>query len=174
VGVVLLIVAGILFIVGAFVPAATAEIQGRSTSTSLWDQDWEGWASLIVGIVLLLGAAWLMMSRRDVRAVGVAVAVLRIAGAAVAIYKILNIESEAVNRAAPLVAARTGIPLEAAKQALEQLFAAGAASVTVSIGLWLVVIAGVVALVAGIMLAMARSAQPMVTGEPTQTQAPME
>jgi hypothetical protein len=169
-GVVLLIVAGALFIVGTFVPAASVDIQGQaSSSASLWDEDWEGWASLIVGIVLLLGAAWVLMARRDVRAAGWAFAVLGLAGAALAIYKIVNIESEAVNEIAAQTAAQQGVPAEAARPAIQQLFDSGAASVTVTTGLWIVVIAGVVALVAGILLAMARRAEPAMMQEPMRS-----
>jgi hypothetical protein len=175
VGVVLLAVAGILLIVGAFVPAGTVDIQGQgSSSSSLWDQDWEGWAALVVGIVLLLGAAWALMSRPNLRVAGVIFAVLGIAATVLAVYKIVNIESEAIDRVAAEVAAQQGAPVDAVKPTIQQLFDSGAASASVSIGLWLVVIAGVIAVVAGIMLAMARPSQPMVTREPTQTQAPME
>jgi hypothetical protein len=169
-GVVLLAVAGILLIVGAFVPAGSVDIQGQgSSSSSLWDQDWEGWAALIVGIVLLLGAGWAMMSRPNLRAAGVLFALLGVAATVLAVYKIVNIESEAIDRVAAEVAAQQGAPVDAVKPSIQQLFDAGAASASVSIGLWLVVIAGVIAVVAGILMAMARSAQPMITEEPTQT-----
>jgi hypothetical protein len=175
VGVVLLAVAGILLIVGAFVPAGSVDIQGQgSSSSSLWDQDWEGWAALVVGIVLLLGAAWAMTSPPGLRAAGVLFAILGVAATVLAVYKIVNIESEAIDRVAAEAAAQQGAPVEAVKPAIQQLFDSGAASASVSIGLWLVVIAGVIALVAGIMLAMARSSEAMVTREPTQTQTPME
>ena len=61
--------------------------------------------------------------------------------------------------------------VDSARGGSTQLFDSGAASVTVTIGLWLVVIAGIITVVAGIMMAMARSGQPMITRDPIRSRA---
>ncbi len=159
-GIALLIIAGVLFIVGTFVPAATVKVQGQSESAALWD-GWEGKASLILGIVLLGAALWAMRGRA-MGAGGLLAVLIGVAGTALALWKIFTIESEAVDRLAEATAGQQGVPVEAARPAVQQLFDSGAASVSVAIGLYLVVIAGVLTIVGGIVLAMRRRSAPTV------------
>jgi hypothetical protein len=159
-GIGLLALGGVLFIVGAFVPAATVELPTGSSSASLWDQDWEGIASLVLGIALLLAAAWALWAKGNLRALGIAILVAGLAGAGLALYKILNVESEAVDGVAASLAAQQGVPIEATQPVAQQLFDSGQASVSVGIGLYLVLIAGVLTIVGGIMLAMSTSPKP--------------
>jgi hypothetical protein len=163
-GITLLAIAGLLFIIGAFVPAASVEIQGRSESAALWD-GWEGKAALIVGILVLLAAAWALLTSMDVRGAGVAIFALGLAAMIMAIYKIASIESEAVNDLAAAAAARQNVPVEAAKGTIQRLFDAGVASVDVTIGLWMVVAAGILTVLGGIVLALTRPLERMVTRE---------
>jgi hypothetical protein len=127
-GVPLLAIAGALFIIGAFVTAATVTVQGQSSTATLWD-GWEGKASLILGIAILGSAAILWMSERSSRAAGWTIAIVGLVATVFAIFKIVSIESEAVDSLAAVTAAQRGIPLEAAKQAAQQLFDMGIASV---------------------------------------------
>jgi hypothetical protein len=156
-GAVLLVVGGALFIIGAFVPAATVKLPTGSASESLWDQDWEGIASLALGIVLLVAAAWALWARDTLRAGGLAILVAGLAGTGLALYKILTVESEAVDGVASSLARQQGIPVESANPVAQQLFDSGQASVAVDIGLYLVLIAGVLTIVGGILLAMSPS-----------------
>jgi hypothetical protein len=162
-GVVLLVIAGALFIIGAFVSAAKVTLPTGSSSSSLWDQDWEGIASLVLGILLLLAAAWAMWSKGSLRAAGLVIAVLGLAGAGLALYKILNVESEAVDGVAESLALQQGVAVEATKPVAQQLFDTGQASVSVDIGLYLVLAAGVLTIVAGLVLAMSSSSQRVLS-----------
>lgn len=162
-GIALLLIGGALFIIGAFVPAATVTLPTGSASESLWDQDWEGIASLALGIVLLLAAVWAVWARGMPRAGGLAILVAGLAGAGLALYKVLTVESEAVDGVATSLASQQGIPVEAAKPVAQQLFDSGQASVSVDIGLYLVLIAGVLTIVGGIMLALSPSPQRVPT-----------
>lgn len=158
-GIGLLALGGVLFIIGAFVPAATVHLPTGSSSASLWDQDWEGIASLVLGIALLLAAAWALWGKGSLRPLGIAILVAGLAGAGLALYKILNVKSEAVDGVAESLAAQQGVAVEVAKPVAQQLFDSGQATVSVGIGLYLVLIAGVLAIVGGVMLAMATSSK---------------
>jgi hypothetical protein len=158
-GIALLVIGGALFIIGAFVSAATVKLPTGSVSESLWDQDWEGIASLALGIVLLLAAAWAVWARGTLRAGGLAILVAGLGGTGLALYKILTVEAEAVDGVAASLALQQGIPVAGAKPVAQQLFDSGQASVSVEIGLYLVLIAGVLTIVGGIMLAMSHSPQ---------------
>jgi hypothetical protein len=153
----LLALAGVLFIIGAFVPAATVELPTGSSTASLWDQDWEGIASLVLGIVLLLAAAWALWGRGNLRGPGIAIAVAGLAGAGLALYKMLTVKSEAIDGVAASLAAQQGVPVEATQPVAQQLFDSGQASVSIGIGLYLVLIAGILTIVGGVMLAMRTS-----------------
>jgi hypothetical protein len=160
VGLLLLLIAGVLFLIGAFVTAATVTIQGQSQTATLWD-GWEGKASLILGIVLLATGVgiWAMRERVNRRAVGALIAVVGLAATIFALVKILTVESEAVNAACAAAAAQQGVPVAAAKQAVQRLFDSGIASVSTGLGLYLVIIAGILTIASGVVLAMTRSAE---------------
>ena len=165
-GIALLVLGGALFIIGAFVPAARVKLPTGSSSSSLWDQDWEGIASLSLGIVLLLAAVWAASGPRGLRAGGVVIMAAGAAGSALALYKILNVESEAVDGVAANLAQQQGAPVEVTKPLVQQLFDSGQASVSVRIGLYLVLIAGVLTIVGGLMLAMSSSRERVTSNPP--------
>jgi hypothetical protein len=158
-GIGLLLIGGALFIIGAFVPAATVKLPTGSASESLWDQDWEGIASLVLGILILLVAAWAVWARGIPRVGAIVILVAGLAGTAFALYKVLTVESEAVDGVAASLALQQGIPVAAAKPVAQQLFDSGQASVSVDIGLYLVLIAGVLTILGGILLRMSPSSR---------------
>ncbi|HJP65856.1 MAG TPA: hypothetical protein VKA30_06095 [Actinomycetota bacterium] len=170
-GVGLLLTAGVLFVIGAFVTAATVIVQGRATTATLWD-GWEGKAALIVGLLLLAaaGVVWEMRDRLNVRAAGAMIAIVGIAATIVAIAKIAGIESEAIDSIAALTAAQRGVPAQATRPAVQALFDSGAASVSTGVGLYLVVIAGLVTVAAGAVMTMARTAVGPREQTPAATQ----
>jgi len=104
-----------------------------------------------------VAAAWALWARDTLRAGGLAILVAGLAGTGLALYKILTVESEAVDGVASSLARQQGIPVESANPVAQQLFDSGQASVAVDIGLYLVLIAGVLTIVGGILLAMSPS-----------------
>lgn len=157
---ILAIVGGALVAVGSFL--AWAEVSGGGTSVSAKGVDGsDGYITLAAGIVaLLVGIA---MTRQAKRTFAVLVILAGLVGGGVALYDALTAKDSVLDAAAEELAPSFGASAEQVRAALDEAIDAGQLSVTISIGLYVVIAGGVIALVGGI-LGLRGSAEEAVAG----------
>lgn len=157
---ILAIVGGALVAVGSFL--AWAEVSGGGTSVSAKGVDGsDGYITLAAGIVaLLVGIA---MTRQAKRAFAVLVILAGLVGGGVALYDAVTAKDSVLDTAAEDLAPSFGASAEQVRAALDEAIDAGQLSVTISIGLYVVIAGGVIALVGGI-LGLRGSAEAAVAG----------
>ena len=133
-GAVLMIVGGALSIAGSFLPWAKASVQSISATANGMDGDGE--LTLILGIALaVFGVISLTRSVRPVTILGIVAGVLI---AAIGLYDASTVKDD--------------IPAEAI---------AGGLKVTVEFGLWIVIAAGVIGTIGGVLALMAGKREEM-------------
>ena len=145
---ILAIVGGALMAVGSFL--AWAEVSGGGTSVTAKGVDGsDGYITLVAGLVaILLG---IVMSRGAKRAVAVLVILAGIVGGGIGLYDALTAKDSVLDAAAEELAPSFGASAEEVRAVLDQAIDAGQLSVSISIGLYVVIAGGVVALVGGIL-----------------------
>jgi hypothetical protein len=164
-------VAGILGIVGGALMAlgsflAWAEVSGGGTSVTAKGVDGsDGYITLGAGLVALVAGIVMAMETRRVLAVLVILA--GIVGGGLGLYDALTAKDSVLDAAAEELAPAFGASAQAVRIALDQAIDAGQLSVSISIGLYIVIGGGIVALAGGILGL--RSGEPAVPG---QTAAP--
>jgi hypothetical protein len=147
-------VAGILAIVGGALVAlgsllAWAEVSGGGRSVTARGVDGsDGYITLAAGIVaLLVGIA---MTRQAKRMLAVLAILAGLVGGGVALYDALTADDGVLDAAAEELAPSLGASAEQVRVALDEAIDAGQLSVTISLGLYVVIAGGVVALLGGI------------------------
>ena len=147
VGAILAIVGGALLAVGSFL--AWAEVSGGGTSVTAKGVDGsDGYITLAAGAVaLLVGIA---MTRQARRMLAVLVILAGIVGGGIGLYDALTAKDSVLDAAAEELAPTFGASAEQVRLALDQAIDAGQLSVSISIGLYVVIAGGVVALIGGI------------------------
>ena len=161
---VLAIVGGALMAVGSFL--AWAEVSGGGTSVTAKGVDGsDGYITLGAGLVAVVAGIVMAMETRRVLAV---LAILAgIVGGGLGLYDALTAKDSVLDAAAEELAPAFGASAQAVRTALDQAIEAGQLSVSISIGLYIVIGGGVVALAGGVLGL--RSGKPAVPG---QTAAP--
>jgi hypothetical protein len=159
------IVGGALMAVGSFL--AWAEVSGGGTSVTAKGVDGsDGYITLGAGLVaVVLG---IVMASGTKRVLAVLVILAGIVGGGIGLYDALTAKDSVLDAAAEELAPSFGASAELVRTALDQAIDAGQLSVTISIGLYVVIAGGIVALVGGI-LGLRGSSEPEVAG---QTAAP--
>jgi len=147
VGAILAMVGGVLLAVGSFL--AWAEVSGGGTSVTAKGVDGsDGYITLAAGAVaLLVGIA---MTRQARRMLAVLVILAGIVGGGIGLYDALTAKDSVLDAAAEELAPTFGASAEQVRLALDQAIDAGQLSVSISIGLYVVIAGGVVALIGGI------------------------
>ena len=147
VGAILAMVGGVLLAVGSFL--AWAEVSGGGTSVTAKGVDGsDGYITLAAGAVaLLVGIA---MTRQARRTLAVLVILAGIVGGGIGLYDALTAKDSVLDAAAEELAPTFGASAEEVRAALDQAIDAGQLSVSISIGLYVVIAGGVVALIGGI------------------------
>ena len=147
VGAILAMVGGVLLAVGSFL--AWAEVSGGGTSVTAKGVDGsDGYITLAAGAVaLLVGIA---MTRQARRMLAVLVILAGIVGGGIGLYDALTAKDSVLDAAAEELAPTFGASAEEVRAALDQAIDAGQLSVSISIGLYVVIAGGVVALIGGI------------------------
>jgi hypothetical protein len=158
------IVGGALMALGSFL--AWAEVSGGGTSVTAKGVDGsDGYITLGAGLVALVAGIVMAMETRRVLAVLVILA--GIVGGGLGLYDALTAKDSVLDAAAEELAPAFGASAQAVRIALDQAIDAGQLSVSISIGLYIVIGGGIVALAGGILGL--RSGEPAVPG---QTAAP--
>jgi hypothetical protein len=160
VGAILAMVGGVLLAVGSFL--AWAEVSGGGTSVTAKGIDGsDGYITLAAGAVaLLVGIA---MTRQARRMLAVLVILAGIVGGGIGLYDALTAKDSVLDAAAEELAPTFGASAEEVRVALDQAIDAGQLSVSISIGLYVVIAGGVVALIGGIVGLRGSAAEPAAT-----------
>jgi hypothetical protein len=169
VGAVLAIVGGALMAIGSFL--AWAEVSGGGTSVTAKGVDGsDGYITLVAGAVaLLLGIA---MTRQARRMLAVLVILAGIVGGGIGLYDALTAKDSVLDAAAEELAPTFGASAEEVRAALDQAIDAGQLSVSISIGLYVVIAGGVVALIGGIMGIRGSAGEPAAAPGTVSSAAP--
>jgi FtsH-binding integral membrane protein len=158
------IVGGALMALGSFL--AWAEVSGGGTSVTAKGIDGsDGYITLGAGLVAVV--VGIVMARETRRVLAVLVILAGIVGGGLGLYDALTAKDSVLDAAAEELAPAFGASVQAVRIALDQAIDAGQLSVSISIGLYIVIGGGVVALAGGILGL--RSGEPAVPG---QTAAP--
>lgn len=142
------IVGGALLALGSFL--TWAEVTGGGTSVTAKGVDGsDGYITLVAGLVAVVAGT--MMARGARRVLAVLVILAGIVGGGIGLYDALTAKDSVLDAAAEELAPAFGASAERVRAALDQAIDAGQLSVSISIGLYVVIAGGVVALVGGIL-----------------------
>jgi hypothetical protein len=165
IGAILAIAGGALLGIGSFL--AWAEVSGGGTSVTAKGIDGsDGYITLGAGGVALLVGVVLL--RQAPRALAILAIVAGLVGGGVAVYDALTAKDSVLGSAAEELAPTVGASPEEVRELLDQAIDAGQLSISLSTGIYVVIVGGVLALVGGIMsLGGARSREAeAVAGSP--------
>ena len=155
------VVGGALMALGSFL--AWAEVSGgQATVTAKGIDGSDGYITLVAGLVAIV--AGIVMARGTKRVLAVLVILAGIVGGGIGLYDAVTAKDSVLDAAAEELAPSFGVSADQVRTALDQAIDAGQLSVSISIGLYLVIAGGVVALVGGI-LGLRGSGEPAVAGE---------
>jgi tryptophan-associated transmembrane protein len=141
------VVGGALLALGSFL--TWAEVTGGGTSVTAKGVDGsDGYITLVAGLVAVV--AGIMMARGTRRVLAVLVILAGIVGGGIGLYDALTAKDSVLDAAAEELAPTFGASAQEVRAALDQAIDAGQLSVSISIGLYVVIVGGVVALVGGI------------------------
>jgi FtsH-binding integral membrane protein len=162
------LIGGALLALGSFL--AWAEVAGGGTSvTAKGVDDRHGYITLVAGLVAVV--AGIVMARGTRRALAVLVILAGIVGGGIGLYDALTAKDSVLDAAAEELAPTFGVSAQQMRTVLDQAIDAGQFSVSISIGLYVVIGGGVVALVGGI-LGLRGSGEPAVPGQTAAPAAP--
>ena len=122
----------------------------------------DGYITLVAGLVAIV--AGIVMARGTRRVLAVLVILAGIVGGGIGLYDAMTAKDSVLDAAAEELAPSFGASAEQVRTALDQAIDAGQLSVTISIGLYVVIAGGIVALVGGI-LGLRGSGEPAVAGQ---------
>jgi hypothetical protein len=148
IGAILAIVGGALLAVGSFLSWASVSGGGTSVSAKGIDGS-DGYITLIAGLVALGAGAAMMRQTR--RALAVLVLLAGLVGGAVGLYDALTAKDSVLDSAAEELAPTLGASVDQVRALLDQAIDSGELSISISIGLYIVIAGGLVALVGGVM-----------------------
>lgn len=163
-GAILAIVGGALLAVGSFL--TWAEVSGGGTSVTAKGIDGsDGYITLVAGIVALV--AGLAMARRTARLLAILALLGGLIGGAVGLYDALTAEDSVLDTAAEELAPTLGASVDEVRALLDQAVDAGEISISISIGLYVVIGGGILALVGGLASMRGRRDDMASGAEPT-------
>jgi len=161
------IVGGALMSLGSFL--AWAEVSGGGTSVTAKGVDGsDGYITLVAGLVAVV--AGIVMAKATTRMLAVLVILAGIVGGGLGLYDALTAKDSVLDAAAEELAPAFGASAQAVRTALDEAIDAGQLSVSISIGLYIVIGGGVVAIAGGILGL--RSGEPAVPGPTAATATP--
>ncbi len=146
------VVGGILAVIGSFLAWAKASIPQGGLSVSAKGIDgWEGKATIVGGVILLVGGISALSgqagARQRLRAsalIGGAIA------AGVGIYTATTAKDQVIDGAASEISKELSISVEAAKAAVHTAIDQGALKIGLELGIFLVIAAGVIGIIAAL------------------------
>lgn len=155
----LAVLGGALLAIGSFLD--WAEVSGGGTSVTASGIDGtDGWITLVAGVlVLLAGVALLGVAGRKIIAIVAIVAGL--VGGGVGLYDALTAKDRVLDDAAEELAPQVGSTPEEVRALLDQAIDAGEIGISISIGLYMVIIGGVLGIVGGVLGLRSPAAAPV-------------
>jgi hypothetical protein len=162
------VIGGVLLALGSFL--AWAEVSGGGTSVTAKGIDGsDGYITLVAGLVAVV--AGILMARGTRRVLAVLVILAGIVGGGIGLYDALTAKDSVLDAAAEELAPSFEVSAQQVRTVLDQAIDAGQLSVSISIGLYVVIGGGVVALVGGI-LGLRGSGEPAFPGQTAAPAAP--
>ena len=129
---------------------AWAEVSGGGTSVTAKGVDGsDGYITLVAGLVAVV--AGVVMAKSTRRLLAVLVILAGIVGGGIGLYDALTAKDSVLDAAAEELAPAFGVSAQQVRTVLDQAIDAGQLGVSISIGLYVVIGGGVVALVGGIL-----------------------
>jgi hypothetical protein len=152
------VVGGLLAVIGSFLTWANASA-GRFAVSAKGIDGWEGKATIVGGIVLLVGGitAFTRGSPDPLKGLGL------LGGSVVAgvgIYTAVTAKDRVIDGAASEIARRLGVTLEQARTAVSQAVDSGALKIALDTGLYIVIAGGLLGIVAGLLAMRSKPAAP--------------
>jgi hypothetical protein len=160
IGPILAIVGGALLAIGSFLPWAEVSGNGVSSSASGIDGS-DGFVTVVAGAVAIVTGIVAMRAGRRLLAILAVVAGL--VGGGLGVYDALTAEDSVLDTAAEEIAPQFGVTPEQVRTLLDEAIAGGELSVSISIGLYVVIAGGALALVGGAIQMMGRGARAPAT-----------
>lgn len=148
IGAILAVVGGALLAIGSFL--SWASVSGGGTSVSAKGVDGsDGYITLIAGIVAL--GAGVAMMRQAKRVLAVLAILAGLIGGGVGLYDALTAKDSVLDSAAEEIAPGLGASVEEVRSLLDQAIDSGELSISISVGLYIVIGGGILALIGGVM-----------------------
>lgn len=148
IGPILAIVGGALLAIGSFLSWATVSGTGTDVSATGMDGS-DGVITLVAGLAALACGVIAMKAGR--RALAVIAIVAGLIGAGVGLYDALTAKDSVLDSASEEVATQVGATKEEVRAFLDDAIDAGQLSISIGIGLYIVIGGGVIALVGGVL-----------------------
>ena len=151
VGAILAIAGGALLAIGSFL--AWAEVSGGGTSVTAKGIDGsDGYITIGAGIVaVLVGILLLRRAQRALAILAILAILAGLVGGGVAVYDALTAKDSVLDAAAEELAPTVGATPEQVRVLLDQAIDSGEISISLSIGIYVVIAGGVLALVGGVL-----------------------
>ena len=155
-GAALAVPGGVVIVIGSILSWAKASVTGFS-ATAKGINGWEGKATILGGVILLIGGI-AALAAPGARALLRALAIVGGGIAAgVGIHTALTAKDQVIDDAASEIGKQLGIPFNQARASVQQAIDQGALKISLEVGLYLVIVGGLVGIAAGL-LALARRA----------------
>ena len=142
------IVGGALLAIGSFLPWAEVSGSGASVTAKGLDGS-DGFITLAAGLVAVVTG--LVMLRATRRAVAVVAVVAGLIGGVLGVYDAVTAKDSVLDAAAEELAPTFGVSVDEVRAALDQAIDAGQLGVSISIGLYVVMAGGLVAIAGGVL-----------------------
>jgi len=172
---ILAIVAGVLAIAGSVLNWATAS-SGPFKVSARGIDGWEGKLTLLCGILLLVaGVSTLTGATGGKNRLRLSALIGGAGAAGIAIYTALTAKDQVIDGAATELAKQLGVTTDVARTAIQQAIDRGQMGVSIDIGLYVVIAAGVIGIVAEILAitsSSSRAAAPSAAAGLTGWSAP--
>jgi hypothetical protein len=149
-------IAGILALVGGAVMAVAsflswAEVSGGGTNVSATGTDGsDGWITLAAGVVVFI-AGILLLRGSGRRAVAILALVFGLIGGGIGLYDALTAKDRVLDDAAEELASSTGSTTAQVRALLDAAIDAGEITLSISVGLYLVIAGGALGVVGGVL-----------------------
>lgn len=149
---------GLLAVIGSFLSWATASA-GQFTVSATGIDGWEGKATIVGGIVLLIGgiAAFRRGSADPLKRPGLLGGIV---ATGVGTYTAVTAKDQVIDGAASEIAKTLGIGLEQARVAVNQAVDSGVLKIALDVGLFMVIAGGVIGIVAGLLAMSTKTPAP--------------
>jgi tryptophan-associated transmembrane protein len=161
-GPILAVAGGALLAIGSFL--TWAEVSGGGQSESVTGTEGsDGWITLVAGVLVV--AAGVAAFKAVRRPLAILIVAMGLVGGGVGLYDALTAKENVISEVAEQSAASTGASVAEVRAVLDQLIDSGQIGISIGIGLYVVIVGGVLAVVGGaLQLSRTRSTASAVFG----------